>query len=66
MSAIDDIRKLLQDIVSPDLKALDARVTALDKKVDLRHDALDKKIGLTRDLILAEIREIKASMEITL
>ena len=34
MGAIDDIRKLLQDLVTPDLKALSVRVEALEKKVD--------------------------------
>ena len=34
MGVIDDTRKLLQDIVTPDLKALAARVEALEKRVD--------------------------------
>ncbi len=34
MGAIDDIRKLLQDLVTPDLKALGVRVEALERKVD--------------------------------
>ncbi len=34
MGAIDDIRKLLQDLVTPDLKALSVRVEALEKRVD--------------------------------
>lgn len=34
MSALEDTRKLLQDIVTPDLKALSVRVDALDSRVD--------------------------------
>ena len=34
MGAIDDTRKLLQDLVTPDLKALSVRVEALEKRVD--------------------------------
>ena len=34
MGAIEDTRKLLQDLVSPDLKSLIARVDALEKKMD--------------------------------
>jgi hypothetical protein len=34
MGAIDDTRKLLQDLVTPDLKALSVRVDALEKRVD--------------------------------
>ena len=33
MSVVDDTRKLLQDIVSPDLKALTARVEALERSM---------------------------------
>jgi hypothetical protein len=34
VGTIDDIRKLLQDLVTPDLKALSVRVEALEKRVD--------------------------------
>ena len=34
MGAIDDTRKLLQDLVTPDLKALSVCVEALEKRVD--------------------------------
>ena len=58
MSAVDDIRKVLQDIVSPDLKALDVRSTMLEKRldgridgVDKKLDALDKKVDLRADIM---------------
>jgi hypothetical protein len=35
MGMIDDTRKLLQDLVTPDLRALSERVEALEKRVDL-------------------------------
>jgi hypothetical protein len=66
MSAIDDVRKLLQDLVTPDLKALEVRVSALEKKVDLRADQADQKIDLTRDLLLAEMKAMKASIEVNI
>ena len=73
MGAIDDVCKVMQDVIAPDLKALDARITALDKKLDMHVDALDKKIdmrvdaleeklNLTRDLILAEMKVMQASL----
>jgi hypothetical protein len=37
MSTIDDIRKVLQDVVTPDLKAIEARLTALEARVDQNH-----------------------------
>ena len=73
MGAIDDIRRVMQDVVAPDLKALDAQISALDKKIDMRVDALDKKIdmrvdaleeklNLTRDLILSEMKLMHSSL----
>jgi hypothetical protein len=44
MSAVDDIRKLLQDLVTPDLKSLQARVEALDAKMDSGFKASDAKM----------------------
>ena len=34
MSAIDDVRKVVQDLVAPELRALATRVDDLEKKVD--------------------------------
>jgi len=34
MGAVEDVRKLLQDLVTPDLRALAVRVEALEKKID--------------------------------
>ncbi len=41
MSTVDDIRKLLQDMISPDLKALETRITALEREMDLRFKEVD-------------------------
>ena len=49
MSAVDDIHKLLQDGVTPDLKALKVRIAALEKKTDARIDSLEKKMDLRFD-----------------
>jgi hypothetical protein len=34
MSVVDDSRKLLQDLITPELRAIDARLTALEKRFD--------------------------------
>lgn len=39
MSAVDDARKLMQDLLAPDLKALAVRVEALDAEVKLRFNS---------------------------
>ena len=44
MSVIDDLRQLLQVLVTPEFRALSVRVDALEKKFDVRVDALKKKV----------------------
>ena len=51
MGAIDDIRKLLQDLVTPDLKALSVRVEALEKRVDSGFADLKQTISDVRQTI---------------
>ncbi len=45
MGAIDDTRKLLQDLVTPDLRALSVRVDALEKRVDSGFSDLKQTIA---------------------
>jgi len=42
---IDDTRRLLQDLVSPDLKALQVQVAALEKLVNERFNGMQTNIG---------------------
>lgn len=34
MSVIEDVRQVLQDLVTPDMKAIEVRLSALEKKVE--------------------------------
>jgi hypothetical protein len=71
--SLHQTRKLLQDLVTPDLKALEARVVALeqkmdlkfehiDKKIDAKFETLDKKIDFKHDLLSADIRNVTTMM----
>ena len=44
MSAIDDARTLVQDIVAPDLKAIAARLDALEKAVKVAFETFEKSV----------------------
>ncbi len=53
MSALDDTRKLLQDMIAPDLKAIGVRLDTLEKKVEAvesnvnqRFEAAEKNVNL--------------------
>ena len=56
MSAIEDIRKILQDLVVPDLKALD--VTVKDGLA-----AGEKLATMRYELMLAEIKTLRAELK---
>ena len=44
MAAVEDPQKLLKDVVTPDLKALDARLVAIDRRLDGRVDSVEKRL----------------------
>jgi len=62
MSWVDDARKLLQDFVAPELRAISVRLDAMDKQ-DLdrdklaseRHSALLDKVDTSRREILLQV-----------
>jgi hypothetical protein len=45
MGTIDDSRKLLQDLVTPDLKAIHAQLKSIDENSKFRDDALTASIA---------------------
>lgn len=56
MEAIDDVRKLLQDFVAPQIHGIHARLDGIDKRldgIDKRFDGMDKRF----DGIGAAIKE---------
>ena len=51
MSALDNTRKLLQDMIAPDLKAIGVRLDTLGKNVDQRFEAAEKNVNQRFDAI---------------
>jgi hypothetical protein len=49
MSVAEDVRKVLQEVVVPDLKAIDERIKGLDATMKLRDDALSAKMDNRSD-----------------
>ncbi len=43
MSLIDDTRKVLQDVVAPDLKAINVRLDAVERVMNLRFEQVDER-----------------------
>ncbi|MGA3315720.1 MAG: hypothetical protein ABSC64_04700 [Candidatus Korobacteraceae bacterium] len=66
MGMIDDTRKLLQDLVTPDLKALIARVDALEKRVDSGFSDLKQMVGdvdARAERRLADLRQMISDVD---
>lgn len=53
MSVVDDLRKLLQDLVTPDLRALGVRVEHVEKRLE----NLEHSIAEMRTEMRSEIRQ---------
>jgi hypothetical protein len=49
MSAIDDVRKVIQDLVAPEMKSLHIELKRVDETSKLRDEALSAKIDALSD-----------------
>jgi|SRR5271165_2678120 len=45
MGVVEDVRKVIQDTVAPDLKALAVKVEELEKRMDLRFQGVEARIA---------------------
>jgi hypothetical protein len=59
MSIVEDVRKGIQDVLAPDIKAIDARLTALDAAVKEGFASSERVAAARHELILAELRTAK-------
>ncbi len=49
MSNIEDIRKVNQDFVAPDWKALAARIESLETEINMRFDHVDTRLTTRKE-----------------
>ena len=54
MSVIEDSRKVLQDFIAPELRAITTRLDALEKKVDENERRAEKR----HDEVMSAIRQV--------
>ena len=71
---IDDSRKLIQDFIAPELKALQEQVkasealtnagfTSLNKVIEARFSALETAISSHKDVVLAQIKSLEGKVD---
>ena len=54
MSVIEDSRKILQDFIAPELRAISVRLDALEQRVDDNERRAEKR----HDEVMASIRQV--------
>lgn len=59
MSVVEDVRKGIQDVLAPDIKAIDARLTVLDAAVKAGLASAERVAAARHELILAELKTAK-------
>jgi tetrahydromethanopterin S-methyltransferase subunit G len=80
MSAIEDMRKVLQDFLAPELRSVHARLDAMDEKLQAqsrvtearfqevfaRIDGSNERIDNVKTSLEARIENVKSSLEVRL
>ncbi len=59
MSIVEEVRRAFQDVLAPDLKALDARLPALEGALKEGFASEERVAAARHELILAELRTAK-------
>jgi outer membrane murein-binding lipoprotein Lpp len=62
MGAIDDVRKVFQDLVAPELKSLQVEIKSVEEASKLRDEALSAKIDNLSDKLTAKIDNLSNQM----
>jgi len=55
---------VIQDIVAPDLKAIQAKQDAMSKQIEVQHDALMKTVDAFRAEMRSEFAALRASNQL--
>ena len=63
MGAVEDVRKALQDVIAPDLKALQVEVKEGFSSVERQFISAEKVAAIRHELLLAELRTAQVIAE---
>jgi len=63
MGAVEDLRKALQDVIAPDLKALQVEVREGFVSVEKQFIAVERIAAIRHELLLAELRTAQVIAE---
>lgn len=63
MNVYEQVKQALQDIVAPELKALQVEIRRLDEKIDSKVDMLSNKIDSVKSEVLTEIKRLDEKID---
>lgn len=66
MGVYEEVKQALQDIVAPELRALQVEIKRLDEKIDSGMQRLDEKIDSLKSEITSEIRRLNEKIDIAI
>lgn len=53
MSTVDDVRKIIQDFLAPELRTISARLEGLEKVMNVKFESVDVKLGAMDERLVA-------------
>ncbi len=59
MSVVEDMRKVLQDFLAPELRAVQVRLDAIEEKMDARFEAIEEKMDTRFDAVKSRFSAIE-------
>jgi tetrahydromethanopterin S-methyltransferase subunit G len=69
----DNVKKALQNVIAPQLEAIQGNIKRLDEKIDSKHNEvlteikrLDEKIDLVRSELTAQITKVDEKLALTI
>ncbi|MEW6418235.1 MAG: hypothetical protein AB1480_08950 [Nitrospirota bacterium] len=66
MGVYEEVKQALQDIVAPELRALQVEIKRLDEKIDSGMQRLDEKIDSLKSEVTSEIRRLDEKIDIAI
>lgn len=61
---VTGLRQVIQDLVAPDLKAIQAKQDAMSKQIEVQHDALIKTVEAFRAEMRSEFVALRANNQL--
>ncbi len=63
MSVVEDVRKVLQDFLAPELRTVHARLDAVEENMDTRFDAVKSRFSALEEVATARHNEILTKID---